>query len=524
MAQSKSKMKEITYTSLKKSAVIFLALPLAAFTIGFLKWYWAIPAFSAIIYTICKVFRDSKQTRIAERSISISVFALFGLFGFMLIWTFLGGMNGYWFQTSDWGARNAVFRDLITHTWPVYFQSGSALVYYLGFWLPAAAIGKLVFILSNSLEAAWFVGRMALWVWSSVGLSIISLLLFVYLGAEKNRTRWMVLLLFVFFSGMDIIGVFLGKKQGLLLSPEVLHLEWWGPNAYQFSSITTCLYWVFNQAIIPWMITLLVMLDDDARLDVFYLAAGMLCAPMPTVGLFVLMAGQEAVHMISSIRERKAKEWVSKVFSLSNLLVLICCVPILAFYLLGSNAAGDIGYKAAEKASDSTFVLIAKYAIFIILDAGVLLFLLWPFYNRNIQFYVVGISLLVFPLIQVGTKSDFCMRASIPSIFVLMVCTMDVLANKRIQLKQLHKERTRQEKLQRLCIPLLCITLAIGAVTPAVEIYRGFYNVLTKRSIHLSDDTIYSFETIPNEYNYTARDPEKLIFFRVFAGGGKTDE
>ena len=79
----------------------------------------------------------------------------------MLLWGYLGGQTGFFYQNSDWGYRNAIYRDLITNSWPVYYpQKDTALVYYIGHWLVPAALTKPVYALFG-LDAAWMFARMA---------------------------------------------------------------------------------------------------------------------------------------------------------------------------------------------------------------------------------------------------------------------------------------------------------------------------------------------------------------------------
>ena len=127
-----------------------------------------------------------------------------------LVWCILGGQGGYFYQTSDWNERNAIFRDLIEREWPVYYdQTDIVLTYYIGHWLPAALVGKAVYILSGSAEIAWKIGNNALLLWSSLGIIACLLLLFRVSRANTFRQRSIAVLIFMFFSGLDVIGTIL---------------------------------------------------------------------------------------------------------------------------------------------------------------------------------------------------------------------------------------------------------------------------------------------------------------------------
>lgn len=157
----------ITYRGLKKLAFFLLALPSVIFMIGFLKWYIGIPVALLIGAAYFCTLRDDRRAEHeayeGEKVIVISRRCLIALFAITVAWCYFGGFGNLYYQSDDWFARNAVFRDLISHEWPViYGTKDVALVYYIGFWLPAAVIGKAVFLLCGNLETAFFIGNMFL--------------------------------------------------------------------------------------------------------------------------------------------------------------------------------------------------------------------------------------------------------------------------------------------------------------------------------------------------------------------------
>ena len=514
MERKPRRMFRIRYSRLRAAAAVYLALPLIIFLIGFLKWFFALPGICAIGYAFFRFLKPKEKEIRNERTIHLSGWTIAGVFLLMLAWTQLGGMNGYLYQASDWAARNAVFRDLITHSWPVTYQNGStALVYYIGHWLPAAVIGKAAGQIFRSTEAAWFCGRMALWIWSSLGLTLLSVLVFLFTGAEDRRKRTIVLLVMIFFSGMDIIGTWLTHRQEYNFSAEIMHLEWW--THLQFTSVTSCLYWAFNQAIVPWILTVLVLMDDDPGNYVFYIAAGLICAPMPAVGLCLLMAGKAIQFLVGKHRTKALTAGIRQVFSISNLLVLPTCIPVMAAYYLCNSVARDSG--AAEVGEPgSPIVSGIKFLVFFMVEIGLVLLLLWPVYRKDILFYTVGISLLLVPFVRIGFGSDFCMRASIPAIFLTAVYAANVLS---------HTEWKKKEKALpikysptgRMLAIMLAVVLFIGAATPMMEIYRGIYHVVSKGDFSQPCDTTYSFEYDAYNSTFTAKGYGEQFFFRTLA-------
>lgn len=246
---------QLTYQKLKPFALSYLTVPLAVFFAGYLRAPFAVAGLAVLAfawwYAVCKT-PQVKQVGQEEQGITLSVPKLVLLFALMLLWGYLGGQTGFFYQNSDWGYRNAIYRDLITNSWPVYYpQKDTALVYYIGHWLVPAALTKPVYALFG-LDAAWMFARMALWGWTALGTYLAALNLLVYLRADTGKKQGIGLLFLIFFSGMDILGALYSSRLPDLLAYDAMHLEWW-TNDFQFSSLTTCLFWVFNQTVGAWL-------------------------------------------------------------------------------------------------------------------------------------------------------------------------------------------------------------------------------------------------------------------------------
>ena len=69
----------------------------------------------------------------------------------------------------------------------------------------------------------------------------------------------------------------------------------------QFSSFTTQLFWVFNQSIVAWIVT--IMFIDEKKVNNYMLII-LLClpyAPLPFVGLIPLMATRAVKFLIKFV-------------------------------------------------------------------------------------------------------------------------------------------------------------------------------------------------------------------------------
>lgn len=222
--------------TLHRITILYLVLPFIIFCMGWLRLSFAIPAVIIILFALWQLLKNSPiltfdfplSTRTAAFSLLLTA-----------LWVLLSGVGGYAFQNWDHHWRNAVLHDLIHYDWPVFYstpESGPVkmLVYYVGYWLPSALIGKLL---------GWQAANFFLYLWTWLGVTLVAL----HLGSALKTSPTKVILLLIFFSGMDVLGTLFLSPEYPTLFPAVTHLEIWN-GSLQYSSFTTQLFWVFNQA------------------------------------------------------------------------------------------------------------------------------------------------------------------------------------------------------------------------------------------------------------------------------------
>ena len=158
-------MKElrINYKSIRLGSFLYLSLPVVLFFIGFVKWNIALPAILFIGWIVFKLGREKEDSRYVTFKINTLLIVIF----IFILWAYFGGQGGLFYQTSDWNERNAIFRDLIQFDWPVYYpKTDTMLTYYIGHWLPAAGMGKVINILSSNRVLAFQIGNLFLALWT----------------------------------------------------------------------------------------------------------------------------------------------------------------------------------------------------------------------------------------------------------------------------------------------------------------------------------------------------------------------
>ena len=209
-------------------------------------------------------------------------------------WTACGGTGHLVFANADWHLRDAVLHDLVTGRWPVGYGvlegRDSLLRAPIGYYLPAALIGKWAGLLA---------AHAALAVWTAAG--VVLFLMQVLSPTAPQPARH--------FRGARLRGAarlrggsrrggsrarrgqrasaarrarrgcrhralqrtrrdrYLAAGAGIcpLAHWDVTrHLEWWA-ESYQYSSMTTQLFWVPNHALGGWLVIGLLMRNRAAR-------------------------------------------------------------------------------------------------------------------------------------------------------------------------------------------------------------------------------------------------------------------
>lgn len=395
----------------------------------------------------------------------------------ILIWVLLSGVGGFTFQNWDHHSRNALFHDLINYSWPVvyngtildtvqvYVPHKFILSYYFGFWLPAAFIGKLL---------GWNVANIFLLIWSVLGV-----FLFTTITAYKiNLSSLKTILLIIFFSGMDILGSLLFQNLPLYtypkLFPPIVHLEWWAGTFgfLQYSSFTTDLFWTYNQFIPVFLIMSLFVSSLDFREYVFLTGLCVFFAPLPAVGLLLYVIAY----------------WVKKYFHRNKTTVFDFLKDILCIENISGGMIAGVSllfFSTNFSVEEKSFGLPASLLLFLffsLFEWLILWLFLLPANKKDERWYVTGVILLFFPFLSLGGSWDFMMRASIPSLYFLLIACGSFLST------ELNIKRK---------LPLL-IFLLIGSITPIYEINRSVFRTMYYFNLPIPSSVSQYFENPPN--------------------------
>jgi hypothetical protein len=439
----------------------YLGLPVAVFLAGWLRPLLAIVLLMLVAGCLIADWR-STAARVPGGAIEnatprsprrLWVMALLVSF----LWASVSGMGGHGAQSGDYEKHNAVLHDLVTHSWPVVYQERAApeaesvctLVYYVAFYLPAAAIGK---------AWGWAAANHALFFWGWFGIAL-SLVWFSTL-LKARSTGWM--LLFPFAGGLDHLGHYLVHRTFMPFSQIP---EWWvGPLVLQYSSASSLLLWVPQHALPGWLLTALLLhrrrRGRTLRGSLLLLAGGALWSPFVVVGLAPLAAAAALPRLWRTLR------------SWTDLLAAPALGGVLALYYLSSRA--EIGHGWIWELVDRPDLWL-RLCAFLTIEVGIYLALL----GRRTPLEGPGtaavwgaalLSLAFLPLYRVGYWGDLTMRSSIPALFLLWIAVVDGLAD---------SPPAPLRPLRRLA---LGVAFAIGSLGAVSELSRPLTQDLSPRT------------------------------------------
>ena len=497
---------------LRAAAILLLAVPALIFFVTWLKLYIGIPC--ALLLCVA-VFLASKCE---DREIKIKKSTLLVLGLLVLVWAVLSGQGEFFTQKRDYEYRNVILRDLINYSWPVRYPHGNdeSLVYYIGFWLLPALFGKLGAALGG-FEVGWLIARIVILIWTAVLVYVTFLLVLFKVGQSKAKAVYLTLAIFILFSGMDAVGSLANPARFLR------HIEWWAAY-FQFSSMSTQLCWVFNQAVPAWLACALAFNEKDEK---SFALIGLLLlptSPLPLVGLAVYMLAFAVRDLVISLKEKKLGAFFKNVFTPQNILALVTLVPVFGLYYMNniastdSNNGGVSGMGDYSQESPAVFAVV--YILFVLFEFGFLLLQLKSKSNRFESLVILG-TLLVCPLIQVGNSADFCMRASIPALFLLMLMLMEYLVPELLREKDKNADKKSKEyqKQARKLFTVMLIFI-VGCVTPLVEYTSSARMFIeTKGECVTQYDYMESLDELPIEskMNFVGTDSANSAFYKYLA-------
>ena len=447
----------------------YLALPILIFFMGWIKFYIAIPLCILVIVALYRMVRlSSPESDMPDASVSGikgNLWRYAVAFGVIFFWVLISGIGKFSFQNWDHTTRNGLFELLVDSKWPVivdsqFYDKPVGLIYYIGFWLPPALAGKCF-----GMAAGYF----AQVIWASIGIFLFYYI--VTVTYAKKVALW-PLAIIVFFSGLDIVGKFLvGEDIISIISNNNDHIEWWiGFPFLQYSSMTTQLFWVFNQTVPIWLCTVAIITQKNNKAVLLLFSLALLIGALPAMGIAVLIIFIVGRKIVLAIKQKplavSLRDFITEHLTFENYIGVVVTF-IFVMYYTGNLVSQNGGFRSWTNFSGILIMVVIFFAV----EVGFYLAVIAPLHKKNYQFhYIIVMLLFICPWYVIGLYSDFCMRVSIPALVILMCLVIDTLT------------KAKEEKKRKLMAVIICLLL-IGSVTPMHEIVRSIsYTVEAEKS------------------------------------------
>ena len=231
---------------------LFLAVPIVIWLWFWFKRYISIPCILTIIYGFLAFRKNIKYKSLDgyERIFNVKIISITCVL--VLGLNIISGAGGLMFQNWDYHSRNALLKDMVDHQWPVkyQFEAGSPeadfigseqglLSYYLAWFLPAAAIGKV----SKSFNMASIFS----FFWLLFGVLAVIYLIFRYFDRASLR----ILLVLLMITGVDFLAYFFDRLliRGTFEFPNLINYLDTPLQMFSLHGFFTHWFWIFHQAI-----------------------------------------------------------------------------------------------------------------------------------------------------------------------------------------------------------------------------------------------------------------------------------
>lgn len=429
---------------LPRLSLLYLAAPALLFLVGWVRPLVAVPVGIALAAGLgVGLVRRVRGCRARSTALDrVLVAAL------VIVLALLSGAGAVGHQRLDWYKHNAVLHDLTVESWPVVYhgtgpEGRSLLSYGVGYYLPAAAVGRIV-----GLDGA----HAALLAWTALGLGLTA----AWLSRLSGRTAWIAMVAWLGINGMDALGVLLvgDGSQDLM--------QWWSGFA-QYPSNPSLLFWTPQHGLAAWIGAALVVHAHEHRWPAS--AAGavvvvvVLWSPFAALGLAPLLVS-------SLLRNRSGIAGVAAGGALT-----IPFAVVVAAYLLGSERGGVPAGWVWESLGPGRGPVM--WALFVAVEVAVPLLALAVLYrpggaagatgargapDAGVWLWPVAVTLVMLPLAFVGNFNDLVSRASVPSLFVLAVLVLRLPWDGRLA------------RAAPVAARVLAVALLVGALQPAADV------------------------------------------------------
>ena len=453
----------LSLSSLLFAGYLYLIIPFIIFLLGWVKLVISIPISLIMIYIVYLLYKDSYENYLETFTITKTTF--WSIVVILSLLLFVLGVVGIFPTVWDMIGRNTMFRDLITYEWPVIYQKNGAVVYYTGYWLVPALIGKI---------AGYTIGQIALLLWGALGLVLTVLLLTLYLRPSKLVYIHLIIGLFITFSPLYANS----------------HFPFLPPWNIEYASHAKYLQAQQNQNIGMWLMVILFMHQKNTKNFAFLGLGVTLYSPYAIIGMFPYM-------LLEVYKQIKNKDFLYNVFSPVNILSSLFIAPILYLYLSANSTS----------TSNAFIFLLPQLPILLLILTylqafGIYMLLIFPFHKKNSYYWVTLFTLIGLSWIKYSGDHNFS-RTFNPALFILVILILKYM---------LHDSFFSKMTVRKY---ILCYCLGIGYMFTYIQIDSNIKSVVSNKGPFPMEFKDYA--DTQHNYQWSNIDYKNTTFFKYLA-------
>ena len=478
----------ISTNLLNRISFIYLSISLVIFIAGWYNPIFATISLLALFFILKNIFSDKTDDKIIISKDHLIIISIISI-----TWVILSGIGGFfWQEYNDWQVRNAIMHDLINFSYPVMYANNTSFVYYFGFILPPALIGKLALFLHCNAYLAFNISNIFSIFYYSFGIFLISLYFIKNTNAEGQKTIAAIAVL-ILFAGLNI---FLFKR------PYNFDIDYdWHP-PYMWICGMRSMMNVPHVAVPIWLVAMLFWHNkqDITYYGIYILFILFFCPQILLLfGLYFIPC---TIHEVIENRSN-IKMLFRKIFDIKNLLsFLVLIPPIVLFYK--SNYISNSDFLFFNQINENFY-----YALL----WNVIIYAILIFYNyyKDIFFLLTVFCLTILPMPAISTRYDFAAKAIIPLYLIFSVYIAEFLLS----------------NINKVIKYILTIVLILGSLTPIQIIHKNlqlgnmYPTLIVKDDLKTFDgkfdENILKWQGFWRNINYACFNPKKYFFWKYIA-------
>ena len=518
---------KISYKLFFTLAVIYLALPVVIFFLGYLKLIFGI-IFSVIVsaaavLAIRDCTKDPDGNKLDLKSdITFPLAYIIAAIIFAFAVTITNGVGEYVWAPFDHAYRRAIFNDLINYKWPIIYdpatqknpevieilnlQNNQGFVYYFTYWMPAAIIGKLF---------GFTAGNITLVFWNAIGIFLTLIGMCKYIKKASYGTLFM----FLCFSGLDVIPYLINEIHPY---DGWTWIEGWVPFVSFISNFNN-LENVYNQAIPCYLIVTLLLLSKNNRSIGFVSSLLFAYSPWATIGILI----PAIVRLFSKdLRASKRRKSFENIINLRNFLIpFLMLFTFGSFYGAKSGALHMQGFLWEFYDGNVLKFILVLILLFVIEVLPSFAFVVKG-HKKDPMLWSAMAVLFILPFYFLSEGNNLVMRGTMPALFILCIFMAQRIAEFTTEDEKIRNSKTKKRLGKKETLVRLAFSIVIVGMTYVTYFMVTVIYPMTFFTEERYTDSIVSFGNIAHndaDFVIVSQDqffvdkPEDKFFYKYLA-------